>query len=313
MSIKKFFLPCLLILLCWLWLSREGELVTTDSFIVATDSQIQTTVALIPAPPAKLDDVTVAQAEFASNECPFPITHDFEGGRFKLDFTSAFETHEMYAELMLATKKLLQQYDRLVEGEPIQGLQLNILVLPSAEFESFLVGKVAAPQTYLGVYFPAENLAVVKYLNFEQALKTAIHEVAHAINFAVFGELPRFINEGLAEVAEQNVTVSSDVTGFQLPTGIDKQQARASLLDFYALMHSEHDWHTSNNSSLYLSGSAWANFLLTSEQGVEAVKQLLQQKRQTPCEALNSDQIIDVLTDKYPNFEQDFYYWFDEL
>ena len=78
-------------------------------------------------------------------------------------------------------------------------------------------------------------------------------------------------------------------------------------------MHSEHDWHSTNNPSLYLSGSAWAHFLLSSELGLEAMKLLLQQKYQAPCQSLTPDQIIETISQTYPNFEQEFYYWFDEL
>lgn len=178
------------------------------------------------------------------------------------------------------------------------------------EFDNAMRGRVTDPDKVLGVYFSRENLAVIKFVDSAQALTTGIHEAVHGINYSLFGRLPRFINEGLAEYAERLTTVVP--MKFTLPAGWSKQEAKNELLGFYALMHSEQDWHSTNSDSLYLSGNAWASFFLSTDLGLAAIQKVLIHKQNAPCQALTSDDIIAMITDVYPNFEQDFDYWFDE-
>ncbi len=306
---KNILLYSLLIFLCWLWLNRD-ESAASEGLI-----ELQTVVDSYVEEAESVQDafVYVPSADGVTQQCPFPIKQDLDGLRFKLNLTSAIKTANFYSLMNEAVNKLFSKYSSWLGEESVSGFVVDMIVLPEDEFHTFMIGRVAVPEGYLGAYFPNENLAVIKYVNEEQAIRTGIHEVTHAVNFALFGELPRFINEGLAEYIERTAFVGISGNDFILPKHIDKTELKNELLDFYSLMHSEQDWHTSNNNSLYFSGSAWAYFLMTSEQGLSAMQQLLQTKLENPCQTLTSEQIIITLSEVYPNFEQDFYYWFAAL
>lgn len=244
--------------------------------------------------------------------CPFPLDSDLEQGQMRLNLKSQIDTGTLKRDIIISTRDLLSRYKSWLEVDTLPGVDVELLVLPELQFNSFMTGRVADPSNYLGAFLPNSNLAVVKFINKQQALATAIHEITHVINHALFGPLPRFVNEGLAEYTENFATKSRSSRTFKLPEGVEFEALKDELLDFYALMYSEHDWHTTNNSSLYLSGSAWAHFLMNSELGLKAIKSLLQQKYLSPCVELSKDSIIDVLAEEYPNFEQDFGYWFEE-
>ena len=313
-SLNRIVLYSLFIFLCWIWLNRADNEAPSNSLLPPMLSEENTQLEKSKSSElTELDINSEIKIEQSTQQCPFPITFDTDGAQFELFLSPSNEYEALNAELNLAVQRLFNHYARLLDEEVIAGVRLNVLVLSPVDFDTMLIGKIGQPSAYSGVYFAAENLAVVKYVNFDQALATAVHEVTHAINFSLFGQLPRFLNEGLAETAESHYLVSDVNNSFDLPRTVDKQKARDELLDFYSLMHSEHDWHSTNNSSLYLSGSAWAHFLLSSELGLEAMKLLLQQKYQAPCQSLMPDQIIETISQTYPNFEQEFYYWFDEL
>lgn len=308
MSFNKVTILALVLLLIWYWLGREADTLVIEQTQITESTE-----------PGKASGNELQFIEFKASspqqiktqECAFPIFHDFDGASYNLRFNSSVDSGNLISEISSAAGRLISTYANWLDTSFAGGISLNFSILPEQEFIQFLTGKVADPKAYIGVYLPAQNSAVIKYVNHQQAISTSVHELVHVVNFALFGHLPRFINEGLAEYFEGQTGLSTK-SEFHLPQGIDKEQARAELLDFYALMNSEHDWHTSNNQSLYLSGSAWAHFLMTSELGLEAMKKMLAQKYEQPCVAITSDEITTILNDTYPNFEQEFYYWFDE-
>lgn len=293
----------------WFW-PRANESVHEE--VVITENSLAVEAKSVTENEVRFSLNEPISAELSlDNSCQFPIRYDLDGASYKLSFDAKVETGDLSRSLFVAADNLLSTYSKWLGSDQIKGVKLDIKVLSESEFHEYLLGQVADPKSYLGVYLPQENLAVVKFINEQQALATSVHEMVHAINFTIFGPLPRFINEGLAEYIARKAIVGSQQR-FTLPKGLDKEKARAELLDFYSLMHSEQDWHTRNNSSLYLSGSAWAHFFFTSEKGVEAMQTIMRFKYANPCSELTPEQISSILAEIYPNFEQDFYYWFDE-
>lgn len=307
MSLKNLLLYALFVVLVGLWLVQQWR--QQGSVEVSSTAQTQ---FVDKRPQTKVQPKISQTSNDDSKQCPFPLVLNSDQA-FILNITADSELAPLQLELEQAITELLSLYHTWLGSALQSGLSFDLVLLPEHEFNALLMSKGVAPQQYLGVYLAAEDIAVVKYLSAEQALSTSIHELVHAINFKVFGVLPRFLNEGLAQYAQHSIEQNIHFDGFHLPAQLSQAEAKAELLDFYSLLHSEQDWHTSNNVSLYLTGNAWAHFLLSTEQGLSAVIELLQQKQQSPCQALSSDRIIAVLTTHYPNFEQDFNYWFEQL
>lgn len=305
------FVPLVLLMgLIFLFWPRADEPVHEE--VMSKESSVVKEIEQVTEPEISLNRNEPSAAELSlNNSCQFPIRYDLEGASYKLSFDAKIETGDLSRSLFVAADDLLSTYSKWLGSDEIKGIKLDIKVLSEQDFHDYLLGQVADPKSYLGIYLPLDNLAVVKFVNEQQALATSVHEMVHAINFAIFGPLPRFINEGLAEYIERKAIAGAQQR-FILPKGLDKEKARAELLDFYSLMHSEQDWHTRNNSSLYLSGSAWAHFFFTSEKGIEAMQTIMRLKYANPCSELTPEQISSILVEIYPNFEQDFYYWFDE-
>lgn len=301
MSFRNISLLLLIILILVFWLQPDEK----QSEVPDLPLEMADVEPVTDEPSEVSPELAVTESETdLGAQCPFPLKQDLGGTKYNLEFESTFDTGVLIHAFIHEIDKLLRRYSTWLSTNEIKGLTIDIAVLRQSEFEEFLIGRVANPSAYSGVYLPAENKIIIKYINDEQATKTLAHEVTHAVNFAIFGYLPRFINEGLAEYSENKQ--------FSLPSHVDKEQLRTELLDFYSLMNSEQDWHTSNNASLYYSGSAWAHFLMESELGNKAIQAMLKVKLSKPCSSLTSELIITTLSEMYPNFEQDFYYWYEE-
>lgn len=221
------------------------------------------------------------------------------------------------AQLHSRVQVLLANYERFIDQQRMRNVELKLIFLSPKQFDDFLTSRGHSGASYQGIYYPGGNIAFVKVLNNEQALKTATHELTHAINAQLFGVgFPRFLNEGLAEYLEHYPFIAASQQNKQRFNVLDywsKETARDELLDFYTLINSEQDWHTSNNLSLYFSGALWTQFLMSKPEGLAAISTLLKAKADSPCRKMSADDIVDAFVHTYPDFEQEFYYFFDEL
>jgi len=309
MSFRNTLLYGTFILLCWLWLNRDKQTLqslspsNSESIISSAITSLEDDVQ--PKLKAK------PQVESENRQCKYPLITELDGKKFSLETTYSKQLPSINSNLRRVIDELLNAYANWFGAEKVFGIRFKMLILSPDDFADFMVSRGDDPINFAGVFFSGSNLAVIKYENKEQALTVAAHEAVHAINRAIFGATPRFLNEGLAKYFETRDS-SGQPSDYELPKWVDKQDANAQLLDFYTLMYSEQDWHSTNNDSLYMSGIAWTHFLVSSELGLEAMIQLLTTKINSPCDTLTPEQIIDTLFQVYPNFEQDFYYWFEQ-
>ncbi|NVK23475.1 MAG: hypothetical protein HWE10_00980 [Gammaproteobacteria bacterium] len=253
------------------------------------------------------------------------------GERYELQLNStAFTNNNFTEQLESRLDEVFFQYNQWLNvstEDVLPVVRLQMIFLPNDEqndvsFSRFLKERGIDDESIQGLYLPGSQLAVIKVMSIEQALNTAVHEAIHAINHVYFGQLPRFINEGIAEYFESNSStyspelesskIDSETSQSKLPEWIDLSSPYDDLLDFYTLLYSEVDWHTSNNRSLYFSGSVWFQFLLGAEQGQFALSNILQSKFYEPCEQLTAEEVGNALSESYPLFEQDFNYWFEQ-
>jgi hypothetical protein len=257
---------------------------------------------------------TLAIAEHSCLPKEFDIT---DGRRFLLDIKPKTYEGEFSSQLSARIEQLLASYERFIGKRRVRNFKFKIFFGSPRQFDNFMTSRGFSGSSYQGIYFPGGNVAFVKVVNTEQALKTATHEITHAINAQLFGTgFPRFLNEGLAEHFEHYSFEGSEQDNKKRFNVIDywsKETARDELLDFYTLIHSEQDWHTTNNLSLYFSGALWTQFLMSKPLGLKAISELLKNKADSPCSIMTADDIADAFVQNYPDFEQDFYYFFDEL
>lgn len=257
---------------------------------------------------------TLVAAEYSCliNEPSLP-----QGQQYRLDIKPKEYNNEFALELHSRVKRLITRYQEFVGTQKMRKLDLSLFFLSPTQFDDFLTSRGLSGASYQGIYYPGGNIAFVKVVNKEQAIKTATHEIIHAINAQLFGRgFSRFLNEGLAEYFEHYSFSNGrqeDIKKFNVLDYWSRQTAHNELLDFYTLINSEQDWHTSNNLSLYFSGALWTQFLMSKPQGLKAMSKLLKAKAYSPCRSMIADDIVDAFVENYPDFEQDFYYFFDEL
>lgn len=166
-----------------------------------------------------------------------------------------------------------------------------------------------------GYYIMRYNQAVVYKRNDEHAGQVALHESTHVINAGIFGYIPRWLDEGLAEYME-NMTVTGQSAQIQ-PNASWIKNSRIKvnrMVSFNELFSAKrHAWNGSKQHSYYATSWALIYFLMSSEEGTHWLGSLLTEKAGKRCERTIT---LDYIDDFYPgglyNLQQQFNRWLGE-
>jgi len=121
-----------------------------------------------------------------------------------------------------------------------------------------------------GFYLAQKNQAVILHQGSKDAtFRVMVHEIAHIINHQVFGELPRWLNEGLAthiEYLERDGS-KSGLSDKQLKNlkSYTKSQVLSALSVADLLATSHRDWTSENLATYYQLSQTLVHFMLLPE------------------------------------------------
>ncbi|MCF2856151.1 DUF1570 domain-containing protein [Pseudoalteromonas sp. SMS1] len=199
---------------------------------------------------------------------------------------------------------IFRGYTSIVGLEAMRKVTLRIQVLPSRRlYERAVKAYGGDPTGTAGVYFGVKNTAFVEQTSDEATMQTAIHEAVHAINQAVIGFSPRWLNEGLAEYFE-TVEVSMQVGEVKPNNHITRNgYIKGHVLRPSQLIGAEDTWQTSDPATLYRSSWAFVHFLMSSKSGKQSLKALMLEEQKMPCSSLDYANVHRVLSGSYPNIQ----------
>jgi len=182
----------------------------------------------------------------------------------------------------------------------LQKVQVNLWVF-NDEPSYYAFQKQHAPAlagSSSGFHTSKDNIAAAVRRSDEQLLDTSVHEAVHVMNAGMFGYVPRWLNEGLAEYFEtmqvygQAVEISPDKRKLHL-----LNMAGGQLLLKDVLTSTFQEWNGSKRELLYANSWALVYFLLEKPQGKKALLEYLAVSAKDPCIQKDANQFFDK---KYP-------------
>ena len=214
---------------------------------------------------------------------------------------------------------VFRMYGVLIGNKNLRRIAFTFTVLKSRDDYESEVEKLSPTLTSTqGVYSRKAVSAIVNYKNEQQALRTATHEAVHALNHAFIGATPNWLNEGLAEYFEMMTTTAQVPEITPNFSWLDAQyRFRYTAYDFVILVNSEHIWHNGpriETSILYANSWYWMFYLMSSNEGLNALAKLLKRERASPCSVMSAEQTHRFLSELLPYLESDFRAWeYDNL
>ncbi len=234
---------------------------------------------------------------------------------FELNITGDAVSTSFILDLEQRLMLVFHFYADLIGKRNLRRINFNMLIYKERdEYEGFvesfapdLAGRSA------GVYSHKTVMATVHFDNEEQALRTSIHEFVHALNHALIGATPSWLNEGVAEYFEKiGGSFDSPVVAHQ-PSWVDNDLSlRYSSFDFWQLANMESMWRDGTRQdrlSLYANSWHWIYFFMSSKEGMNALGYLMRTERQEPCSVMEPSEALELLNRAAPNFEVEFLDW----
>ncbi|MBQ4834962.1 DUF1570 domain-containing protein [Pseudoalteromonas luteoviolacea] len=220
---------------------------------------------------------------------------------FELTITGKTVTHSFKNALIARLNAIFRSYTRVIGLKAMRKVTLSIEVLPNRhEYERVVKSYGGVGANTAGIYFGNKNKALIVQRSYEETMRTAVHEALHAINQAVIGYSPRWLNEGLAEYFEA-IQVNMQHAKIKPQYFLDKHgRIRGNIVTPLNLVSAEHLWKTERAESLYKSSWAFVHFLMSSNSGRQTLKDILLQEQSEPCSSLSAKQLKGILASKQP-------------
>lgn len=199
-----------------------------------------------------------------------------------------FPTH--FADrLRVRVEKAYQFLAQLVPASLLSQVDVNLWIFNSEQGYTDFYNQHASGLASLsqGFHSSKDNIAAAWRKTDEQVLTTGVHEAVHVMNSEMFGAIPRWLNEGLAEYIE-DVHVYGQAADIRVADDL-LHQLRGNRLDLtYVLQADSEQWQGAMREDLYAHSWGLVYMLMSSAQGRELLKDFLVASAQNPCELLDA-------------------------
>jgi hypothetical protein len=225
---------------------------------------------------------------------------------YHLNTNLGINSKKFLNELNIKLNSAFQHIESQLGIKLNQAITLNLVFQTTrTDYENYVLALGRSPEGNQGIYIYPDNVSIVEIKNYEQGIKTAIHEAMHAFNQSYWGNSLRFFNEGMAEHLEA-ITTKGSIPKFDFSWLTHQQYPK----QISTLLFSELDWHGNSRHELYQNSKALFYFLMSHEKGRQVVWKIMELEMEDPCTALPKEIIEKILFELFPNHQQEFDYWF---
>ena len=232
---------------------------------------------------------------------------------FELTLQAANLPPSFSEELRIKLNTVFKVYGQIIGADALKKVRLNLTVYATrSRYEQAIKQRGADPTNTDGMYFHATNSAYIHYRNEQSAMRTAIHEAVHAINKAVLGITPRWLNEGLAEYFEYTKNSMQLVSIEPHLSWMNNKHIAQSVFTINWLIGLADTWQTGDDTKLYASSWAAIYFLMDSNKGKQFLKSVMLAEQKSPCSKLTAAELKNMLYQHFPQLSKDYKTWLNE-
>ena len=211
-------------------------------------------------------------------------------------------------KVTVGIKKIYQILSLYLDKQHLREVAVNLTFAHSKrEYQSIQRAKAPKLGQSQGFYTSNGNYAAVWFKNSKQAQQTAIHEATHVINSGLFGNTPKWLNEGLAEYFER-------MTVFGLAAKIKPQEwafqhrVKQMSLD-YLLNSTDQYWKGKAQSTMYSASNSLVHFLMSTPKGKPVAEQLFSHLAVNRCGETNVQAVLSFYPKGLYGLERDWHHW----
>jgi Domain of unknown function (DUF4124)/Protein of unknown function (DUF1570) len=202
--------------------------------------------------------------------------------------TKGFPPH-FRDRLTVRVNKAYSVLTQLIPEDQLQQVDVNLWVFNSrSAYDSFYSKHATGvASTSQGFHSSRNNIAAALRKTDKQVLMTGVHEAVHVMNAGMFGRLPRWLNEGMAEYLE-----GIKVYGQSADIAVREdwlRKIRQSRLSLESLLRAgNQQWQGDQRNNLYAHSWAAVYFLMSSQEGKDVLSRYLMAAAKSPCVEVNA-------------------------
>ncbi|MDC3332878.1 DUF4124 domain-containing protein [bacterium] len=192
-------------------------------------------------------------------------------------------------DLTVRVNKAYNWLSTLLPRDLLQKVQVNLWVFnQQSGYEQFR--KKHAPTLIgasRGFHSSKNNIAAAYRDTDEQLLHTSVHEAVHVMNAGMFGYIPRWLNEGIAEYLEA-LTVYGQAVEIKPMEGWVRTIKRQRLSIKSVITANRDGWSGNQINSLYAHSWGLVYFLMSTQDGQKLLNDYLVASSKSPCQVEDS-------------------------
>jgi hypothetical protein len=231
---------------------------------------------------------------------------------FTLDLNTESLPYDFNQKLTAKLNKLFELYGKLLDSSALKKVDINLRVYQSKIAFQQIKKQHNMPSGNEsdGFYSHSNNQAYLLFKNNERTMETAAHEATHAINRAIIGYTPRWLNEGLAEYSENIQVVGKPATIYPDKSWTNKNFISAHLLPLSTLLSAKNSqWNTGIRQQLYATSWAFVYFMMEHPHRKSILARLIKSEQQNLCNTIDKDKIEQQLDIPLNMLQKQFTNW----
>jgi hypothetical protein len=195
-----------------------------------------------------------------------------------------------------------QFFEKIVPKSLIKPVEINFRLF-SKESQYDYYRKKVAPKLIpsFGFYTSKNNESVVMMHTEKQGIETSIHEAMHSINRHWFGNMSRWINEGIAEYAE------TDQSKLSRRSNREYRIKKEQLVPLKTLMQAEQVEWQNQATNMYATSFAFIAYLM--EEKTLLLSRLLLAENVNGCNTLKLQDVERISGVRLPYLQNEFNDW----
>ncbi len=211
-----------------------------------------------------------------------------------LDFNTESLPYDFNQKLTVKLNKLFELYGKLLDSSSLKKVDIKLQIYQSKiAFEQIKKQhNMSSGDNINGFYSHGNNQAYLLFRNNERTMRTAAHEATHAINRAIIGYTPRWLNEGLAEYSEYIQVAGNSATVFPNKDWTKKYFISKPLLPLSSLFSANRSqWNSDLRQQLYRTSWAFVYFMMEHPDRKTILAKLIKIEQKNLCNIIDRNKV----------------------
>jgi len=231
---------------------------------------------------------------------------------FSLDLNTESLPYDFNQKLTLKLNKLFEIYGQLLDRSSLKKVDINLRIYASKVAFNQIKAKNNMPvsDNTPGFYSHATNQAHLLLTNHAATMRTATHEATHAINRAIIGYSPKWLNEGLAEYSEYIEVNGHSGKVYPNKNWTSNNRMSEKLLPLNMLLSAtESDWDSKLRNGLYATSWAFIYFMMDNQQRKGMLAKIISSEQQNLCDVTDLQQVEKIMGKPVIGLQRQFDNW----